>query len=266
VVDNQPLELARSILDVDFFNPEARGDKVDRALVAIAPFPDLGSYPVQEPPPGNPFLLDLAARTLYAAVNQMRFQPGLASAVCDRDVFNRFLIAPQRDPVPGATIRSRIACDSLGGFGGFLSREFREHDFQLGRRNCQRFLREDFALPWNSVTGNPLFASWTSAAQARYLIAGSTRTYLPIIPLRGKAEIEVKLPTWPKYSQAELDTLRGRIKTRLGSVGRRLIARNTSFPWRQGLSTAWDLYFKGHLAEKIVQNVESDLRDRKLMR
>ncbi len=40
-----------------------------------------------------------------------------------------------------------MASAILGGFGGFLAEAFRRHDFYLGRRNCQAFLRWHFALP-----------------------------------------------------------------------------------------------------------------------
>lgn len=39
-----------------------------------------------------------------------------------------------------------IASGSLGGFGGFFKKEFREHDFFLGRKNCQAFLRKHFFI------------------------------------------------------------------------------------------------------------------------
>jgi len=39
-----------------------------------------------------------------------------------------------------------IACGSLGGFGGFFSKKFRVHDFFLGRKNCQSFLRKHFTI------------------------------------------------------------------------------------------------------------------------
>ena len=40
-----------------------------------------------------------------------------------------------------------IASGVLGGFGGFLHELFRRHDYLLGRRNAQAFLRWNFGLP-----------------------------------------------------------------------------------------------------------------------
>ena len=121
-VDDEPLEKGRRILEGDRLSSssESRGDQANRALIAIAPFPDLGSYPVQEPPVGNPFLLDVIWKTINSEIQQARFQPAELKALVDESVFNRYLIAPNRQPVPGAKIQSIIASASLGGFGGFL--------------------------------------------------------------------------------------------------------------------------------------------------
>ena len=54
------------------------------------------------------------------------------------------------------------------------------HDFDLGRRNCQRFLRSHFTL----AAGNPSLQQ----------VGGSE---LPVIPLLGSAAVEQVLPTWP---------------------------------------------------------------------
>jgi hypothetical protein len=297
VVDNQPLELARRILEGDrpFSSVESRGDRADHALIAIAPFPDLGEYPLSEPPEGNPFLLDIIARTLYSGVQQARFQPQQLRFLTDESVFNRYLIAPNREPVPGAEIQSILASASLGAFGGFLSRAFRVHDFQLGRLNCQSFLRSSFALPFDGTSKNPLFdVGWTDAARRRFRIVTDPqgrdldpgpepgpddRVFLPIIPLMGTAATPVGLLDWPSYSQPELDRLRDQIQTRLDAVVGRLIDRNTPNPVGDipllgdipipnpgsvALRTAFG-FFRGHLVDKILQNITDDLRKRGLM-
>ena len=37
-----------------------------------------------------------------------------------------------------------LACGLINGFGGFMKKAFRQHDYQLGRKNCQAFLRYYF--------------------------------------------------------------------------------------------------------------------------
>lgn len=55
-----------------------------------------------------------------------------------------------------------IASGSLGGFGGFFKKEFREHDFFLGRKNCQAFLRKYFFIEQDIIENDPanLFESY----------------------------------------------------------------------------------------------------------
>ena len=190
-VDNEPLEQARRILEGNrlFSRPESRGDRADHALIAIAPFPDLGTYPVQEPPAGNPFLLDVIQRMIYGEIQQARFQPDQLMNLVDESIFNRYLIAPNRKPVPGAKIQSIIASASLGAFGGFLSRAFRVHDFQLGRLNCQEFLQKSFALPYDEANNNknPLFNSgWTESARNA---SGSWRVPMDRVLRRGPSHV-----------------------------------------------------------------------------
>ena len=81
----------------------------------------------------------------------------------------------------------------------------------------------------------------------------------------GTATEPVTLLDWPSYSQGELDALRVQVETRLGAVVQRLIDLNvSSFAGRVALEAAFRL-FRGHLADKILQNIADDLRDRKLL-
>jgi len=70
-------------------------------------------------------------------------------AYLDED-YTRFLIMPQRTDENHEDQKYTIACGSLGGFGGFFSKEFRKHDYFLGRRNCQRFLQRHFTVAANA--------------------------------------------------------------------------------------------------------------------
>jgi hypothetical protein len=173
-----------------------------------------------------------------------------------------------------------IACGSLGGFGGFLARDFREHDFFLGRRNCQWFLRNHFALPYSGPSApgrNSLFDDWSDAARNRFQIVqtkdGNIRpkgqaaqagdmVLLPIIPLMGTADQEVKKVEWPKFTANDLDTLRPRIKHRAHALGHFVIDRN--FPGflhaltRGNLLLGWDV-LEGILVNKVMEIIKDDL-------
>src|ERR1700761_7931865 len=71
--------------------------------------------------------------------------------------FSRFVIAPSDDELAKQYAENpdaqppALQCARLGAFGGFFEREFRAHDYALGRRNCQKFLRDHFILPEGNV-------------------------------------------------------------------------------------------------------------------
>ncbi len=76
-----------------------------------------------------------------------------------------------------------IACGSLGGFGGFLDKSFREHDFYLGRINCQSFLRKHFRIKCNGENSieNAVTAAYTDQMK-KYFQKECGADYVPIIP------------------------------------------------------------------------------------
>ncbi len=187
----------------------------------------------------------------------------------------------RRSP-PEARIRPHLACGSAGGIGGFLSEAFRAHDFQLGRRNSQQFLRTIFALPDDEGNRNPLFAEgWTEAARDHYRIVegpeglegpramapvAGDKVYLPIIPLRGTAAEEVPLMDWPRYDPRQLDALRLQFAMRLDAVTRRIIDRNVQSPFRRLWLRGARRFPTRRLAEAIVRTMADDMRARGLMR
>src|SRR5690606_6247052 len=88
----------------------------------------------------------------------------------------------------------------LDGFGGFLERGFRLHDFHLGRLNAQRFFHEHFRLPG----AHPLFSAW-SPAQRRHFADAEGR--LPVLPLLGGAAEPLPAPPWPRLPPGRLEHL-----------------------------------------------------------
>jgi len=96
---------------------------------------------------------------------------------------------------------------SDGGFGGFLDRQFREHDFKLGRRNCQEFLR-----------------TWTESA--------FTKGRTPVIPLFGSAARDIPLPDWPCMTRKTFESLEDKIKLRADAVVSALLKQEVKVPGR----------------------------------
>jgi hypothetical protein len=78
-------------------------------------------------------------------IAQSRFFGESLALIAQGTGFSRFTIAPSDDSLPPGV--PSLQCGSLGAFGGFFERKFRAHDYLLGRRNCQLFLKKYFVLP-----------------------------------------------------------------------------------------------------------------------
>ena len=221
-LNNEPFELARwTIRNLDEKQNFRDPMTANRAVILIAPFPpELPSKPsakaaekVLNSRKDDLALFFVARRLIPALIDQARFKSSDLIAAADPKVYSRFLVSPSRQkPRPASADESAqpdLACGLLYAFGGFLDEQFREHDFQLGRRNCQKFLKDHFRLhPDNPVFGRPTTGS---AVDAR----------LPIIPLVGTAAIEVKQPPWPTITEETLADLRTALERRLDPlVGR----------------------------------------------
>jgi hypothetical protein len=154
-----------------------------------------------------------------ALIDQARFKPAELVPAIDPRNHSRFLIAPERD-ADGVEQRYKIACGLLTGFGGFLDEKFRAHDFQLGRRNCQEFLRSIFGLPASNKIVAPL------DGRPAFQLVRDAEKYA-IVPRLSDALPEVALPEWPRMSDADLGVLMKRVKGRLGKLAPRFVQGQT---------------------------------------
>lgn len=164
-MNNQPFQYARGVLAGPLGDLDGNGATARKAMMIIDPFP-------AEPPAeaektetrdwsGKLGVAAAAGKLLRAWINQARFDANDLALAADAELYSRFMLSPmraRRSPKPGvegdtALGQAAIASGALQGFSGFLDRRFRHHDFLLGRRNAENFLRNYFALP----ADNPLF-------------------------------------------------------------------------------------------------------------
>lgn len=284
LMNNEPFDLARKALaGSDPCNPRGLGD-VSRAVIMIDPFPDpgwCGKEKDQDLAAGD--VLTFARLMFGALTAQARFKPQEIALALDEDVYSRFLISPSKgnNPWPGST----MAAESLGGFGGFLSKKFRRFDFQLGRRNCQKFLKDHFALPLEGKTGvtdedgntfmtenlemvrnNSVFRNSVDFDTFSYKHSEEHRI-LPIIPLCGEAIPPV--PLIPRetirMTEDELKELRQPIIKRLTAVAGALSARMIKSGFFRWLVSVFMWLKKQDMADSILDVVRKDLEKCKLL-
>lgn len=228
LINNNPFDYVQYALMDNAVAAKTDGASADSAVIMIAPFPEPPAF-LPEGQPG-PELVNIIRALLPTLINQARFRASELIPALNSSDYSRFLIAPHRK-LPGSSIEERytIACGLLGGFGGFLDEKFRAHDFQLGRRNCQAFLRSTFGLP----EANPIGAATKGQEQFRIPATAENKHQdeeYTIIPLLGSAADEVPLPHWPRMGQPELNEVLRRITGRFKAVAPILIRAQTTSP------------------------------------
>ncbi len=290
-IDNAPLELARRYLAGRNLHNPRDGQSADKAVILIAPFPNFQSAP---PFSDNLRLVDLLPRVGSALIDQARFKPDELELVASDKVFSRFIVSPVREGNDSEAARKYpIACGVMGGFGGFIHESFRRHDYLLGRRNAQAFLRWNFALP----NSNPLFDGVRINERRWYVgnadgatgsldlaadralkpkvfspkVAGGVpRPGYPIIPLVDRLckPIEIGPNDLPKPGDVPLDDVKKRIHERAKKVIATLLEVDlhkevsSIAPIGVGLATEAATAFATHIAtEKAFSVAENAVRD-----
>jgi hypothetical protein len=237
VTDNTPFELADGYLAEQLSqdsNP-APPDKANAAVITVAPFP-MGddNFSGQYNPADHQGIWSILMSFFTVTLSQSRFLGEGLQTLMEGASFSRFAIAPS-DPDSVQNGKPALQCGSLGAFGGFFCRDFRKHDFLLGRRNCQQFLRQHFAvLTTNPIVAEGMTTAGPYAAQIsnQFLIDCPSpnpalplgKVWMPLIPLCGKATAEVPLPARGAIAPGQLDTIVNLIVERLNAIRPKLAA------------------------------------------
>jgi hypothetical protein len=189
-IDNEPLEMTRRYLSggPDISNA-SDGFKTDRAVILIAPFPNYLEATVKDAAATelnkDLGLMNISTSLFSALISQARFKPDELARAANDAYYSRYLVAPTRDDI--GTPESKkypIACGVMGGFGGFLHRSFRRHDYLLGRRNAQAFLRWHFNLPENA----DLFEGFAGDRE-KWLVREPNSAEAKMLPTQGRGDV-----------------------------------------------------------------------------
>jgi predicted acylesterase/phospholipase RssA len=220
VIDNDPFALAHDYLaSRNITRGGAQGNKNPRdldaanaAVITVTPFPATSSFNPGAAP-SDATVVKGPANLASVLITQSRFFGESLSLIMNPRNASRFLVAPSDDTL--SPDQPALQCASLGAFGGFFDRKFRAHDFMLGRRNCQWFLRTQFAL----TEANPLSAEGLRglSTEQRKLFqvptgrgkaANTGLTLYPIIPLcTDELRTSIQRPARLKMGPAELQDI-----------------------------------------------------------
>lgn len=248
VINNEPFEKVRDVLngitgeDADT-EPYQDETKFKSTVLMIDPFPSTkpGSFKSSQK------LFDVIGLTFGAMIEQMRAKPAKLADAMSTDHSGQFLIAPSRRRPSLATGIDEevagdkaIACGALDGFGGFINKEFRIHDYFLGRHNCNIFLRDYFTISGEALEANPIFkAGYAGIDKELFKARDGKYQIIPIFTPR-PADNVLPIPTfssgtnWPVVQEKSIERFRPMVKDRVQQLllnATKLKALNKALLW-----------------------------------
>lgn len=275
VANNEPIEISRHILQG--IRKDMYGDAFENcdntSVILIDPFPTFDS-PFEKPGPAHQHLLKFTKDVIMAMQSQLLFDAKTMLDAYNNANNGLYLVAPSKD---GYKPEHAIACGSLGGFGGFLSADFRIHDFFLGRHNCQSFLRKYFVVDLDDVNEKRMDVSAiingyrNPEAVKRY---GRKRdgsgTWVPIIPDMNiqqpadttDARFDLPVYYFERLSETALNHYYAMLERRFGSLLGNLKKTHgiAEMALAMGIKT-----YEDNIANSVLGYIKNDLKRRKLM-
>lgn len=221
--NNEPFGETERVLDAKAGKQKGEDTEftnTNRTILMIDPFPS--NELEQDSEDKKISLYRVAPRIIGALRQQSSFKYSDLLDALGNNNYSKFLITPSKSN----TIEP-LNCSSIAAFGGFLFKEFREHDYQLGRKNCQRFLRYHFTMPFDkqeSAKNNPIHNGWTAQSIEKYIVSDTEKgiDYLPIIPdiqfeknMGDNDPSIIAMPLVQLYPIEKLRTLEPLIETRI---------------------------------------------------
>jgi predicted acylesterase/phospholipase RssA len=287
MINNEPFEKVRDLLDSttiekdkNKYNNLKKEEKqellnefntlytnFENTVLMIDPFPSQEEKDFDN----SQNLTNIIGKTLSAMTSQMRAKPiNYRSALEEQDA-SQFLISPSRKREDNDGLskdffgEKAIACGGMGGFGGFINKEFRIHDFYLGRYNCEIFLRDYFTIPEEALTKNPIFAEgYKGIDKNAYQSQSDPKKYqiIPIFTARGSKDV-FPIPTfscggnWPKVSENGINDYEKPIKNRVEKILLNIIKLKSSTLFLLKIGSF--LFLNKVIAKKVVNSIKSSL-------
>lgn len=274
IINNEPFEKVRKVLvSITGQGPLEYNDynRFTSTVLMVDPFPS-------KPPVYNDSnkLFHVIGSTLTALVNQVRVKPQHLEDAMASGKAGQFLITPTRriPLVDGGKSdeagAGAIACGAFGGFSGFFHKEFRIHDYFLGRANCEKFLRDHFTVPAGSA--NIITQGYAHLAEdekKRFYSHTDREASLPIIPVLSPRKERKYMPIfssghdWPVRIEPELERFRGGLKTRAHALIMNLAPYN--FMTKLLISIGSHVVLRRKLAGVMLDMVKQSLADHHLL-
>lgn len=264
VTNNNPFDCARQYLadaagNANGHNPRG-AEEANAAVISVDPFPGDEPFDPRYDAAAHSSLGNVASALLGTLVSQSRFQGENLKLTKSEEDNSRFAIAPSDDT---AGRLPSLLSGALGAFGGFIDQNFRDRDYQLGRRNCQQFLRTSFMLPVN----NPIIGA--GVAGKTKLVGGISdqtggKTWYQLIPLMPDLQAPIVVPPRANFktTQARLEQVSDAAADRLEAVVHAFVNQpnNKHAAWSLLIKAVFDLGGKDKIRDVIFEELLSQLR------
>jgi hypothetical protein len=261
--NNDPVTLVhRAIAGLIGQNPRDP-ETATRAMLMIDPLAD---QPTTVARVGRS-LLAVAKVMTGSFVGAARYLTADMDLFADENVFSRFQLVPNRDVAGEQRVGERaLAGTGMFAMAGWCVRDFRVHDFLLGRANMFDYLNRKFILRGD----NTLFDGWQGSPDLIKTFAvtqdGSPFTvtdaakrsayFLPVIP--ADDEIRPAVPDWP-CGKLDPDTIKDGLAKRVRAVLSRLREDNLAGIGPALLAALAGSAIADAIVEVIVTSLKSDL-------
>ncbi|MEN0053081.1 MAG: patatin-like phospholipase family protein [Mucilaginibacter sp.] len=275
LINNEPFDKVREVLAS--FTGESQQASDDHngfnsTILMIEPFPSKERGPIDQ----SQSILNVIGLTLSSMLSQMRSKPtDLANALND-NLSGQYLISPARLITDANGITEEIvgelaiACGALNGFSGFINKEFRVHDYFLGRYNCKIFLRDYFTIPKSAIQENRIFRNGYAETNIDDFKSTKDDERYQIIPIF-KDATNYEFPSfkfssgsnWPVLKEEDIDKFQPAIKKRAQALlmnAVKLGGMNKALLW-----IGTKVLLSGSMTNAALTKIKSDLKLWKLL-
>jgi predicted acylesterase/phospholipase RssA len=272
MINNEPFayveNVLKNLLGYDDKNYPDSFEEFKSTVLMIDPFPsELKEFEK------DASIFKIAGKVLGTMLSQARTKPDGVISAFKEDSSSHFMIAPKRY-FPRNTDKNAkegayaVACGFLGGFGGFINKDFRVHDYFLGRANCEQFLRHQFVVPVSAK--NPIIEEGYKNVdnKASFQTTDEKGTYYQIIPLFSEKKDKAYLPDfnngdWPIKSEDDVKKYKKPLKRRVSAI----LSTTQTKKWfldKMLIPFASFLFLKRTAANKFIDKVEEEMKLHKL--
>lgn len=276
-INNEPYSEIVQVLESK--RPEEDAKKPMSGVIMVDPFPNF--YNQDEPGEvENPITSSLFQNNIWKVIPKayttLREQVRVKHSGSFYKDYLRLLIFPVKwEQIGVLKDHPPISCASLGGFGGFLNREFRKHDFFLGRDNARNFLRAYCMLEYDSENPHPLFEDIDQSAVKIFSRKTKGKTFLPIIPdisfIEDKENGETNpfkytIEDFPKIDASYFDKIKPALSKRVKKMLTHEINQYFEDKW---LFRNASKIFRGLITKRIttyvIKTMKKDFQNRKML-